>query len=281
MSLNGNANGIGGDDPRAVIFAGGNGARVTLDFQWLTPVSDLIAIYSRDRDPTALFQCPLDRHRVVIGTQLQSRDWDHANGVVDRATPDVKVVLEDRKPSPITNGYIRAVIAHSERNQREADQEAENQRYGDYASVFLRPNHQSIDVAFYAGRQPPKLNSDYVQNVSLSETVADDEDHKTTLAETIPDGSPSSGQEFGGWVTKDIAAKDHEDELRNEAETARFLAIVEAERPHLKPKDTVVLNDWLLGSLTIAEVADKVGMTKGGVSKMAARLEKRLRAKNI
>jgi DNA-binding transcriptional LysR family regulator len=31
--------------------------------------------------------------------------------------------------------------------------------------------------------------------------------------------------------------------------------------------------------VSIAEVADKVGMTKGAVSKMAARLEKRLRAK--
>ena len=41
-----------------------------------------------------------------------------------------------------------------------------------------------------------------------------------------------------------------------------------------------MVNDWLLGNLTIAEVADKVGMSKGGVSKMAARVTKRLRAKN-
>jgi hypothetical protein len=41
-----------------------------------------------------------------------------------------------------------------------------------------------------------------------------------------------------------------------------------------------VLDEWLLGDLTIEEVAHKVDMTKGGVSKMAARLEKRLRAKN-
>lgn len=110
-------NGIGGDDPRAVIFAGGgNGARITLDFQWLAPRADLIVIYSRDHDPTTMFPFCLGRHRVVIGTQLRNSDWDHANGVVDRATPDMKVVLEDRKPSPITAGFVRAVMANSERN---------------------------------------------------------------------------------------------------------------------------------------------------------------------
>ena len=101
-----------------------------------------------------MFPFRLDRHRVVIGTQLRSRD---ANGVVDRATPDVKVVLDGQKPSSITHGYIRATLAHAERQQREADQEAENQRNGDYAPVFLKPNHQSIDGAFYEGRKPPKL----------------------------------------------------------------------------------------------------------------------------
>jgi hypothetical protein len=155
--LEGKRNGIGGDDPRAIIFAGGgNGARVTLDFQWLALTSDLIVIYSRDHDPTTMFPFRLNRHRVVIGTQLRSRDWDHANGVVDRATPYVKVVLDGRKPSPITEGYIRAVMVHSERLQREADQEAENQRYGDYAPVFLKPGQQQIDIGFYEGRQPPE-----------------------------------------------------------------------------------------------------------------------------
>jgi hypothetical protein len=37
-----------------------------------------------------------------------------------------------------------------------------------------------------------------------------------------------------------------------------------------------VLNDWLLGNRSIAEVADKVGMTKGGVSKMATRIAETL-----
>jgi hypothetical protein len=74
---------------------------------------------------------------------------------VDRATPDVKAVLEDRKPSPITNGYIRAVITHSERQQREANQEAENQRNGNYAPVFSQADEQKIDIGFYEARKPP------------------------------------------------------------------------------------------------------------------------------
>ena len=62
--------------PRSRFAGGGNGARVTLDFQWLTPVSDLIVIYSRDHDPTAsVFQCPLDRHRVVIGSSGRPTPW--------------------------------------------------------------------------------------------------------------------------------------------------------------------------------------------------------------
>jgi DNA-binding transcriptional LysR family regulator len=41
-----------------------------------------------------------------------------------------------------------------------------------------------------------------------------------------------------------------------------------------------VLDNWLLGDLTIAEAAAQLSMTPSGVSKMAARLEKTLRAKN-
>jgi hypothetical protein len=48
----------------------------------------------------------------------------------------------------------------------------------------------------------------------------------------------------------------------------------------MSPKEATVLNERLLASRPIAEVADRVGMTKGGVSKMATRLAEGLRAKN-
>ena len=252
-------NGIGGDDPRRVNFSGGgNGARFTLDLQWITgPLIDVTASYSLEH-----------RHRVVVGTQLRNSDWDYANGVMDRATPDVKVVLEDRKPSPITSAYIAAILANSEQRQRETDQEAENQRNGDWAPVFLTPNQLRLDIGFYNGRQPPKLEPDYLPIASLSESVTNDDGHSVgNLGDTIADTAPAE------------AAEDRAEELRDAAETERLLTIVDAERPCLSPKETIVLNEWMLGSLTIAEVADKVGMTPGGASKMAARLEKRLRTK--
>jgi RNA polymerase sigma factor (sigma-70 family) len=242
-------NGIGGEDPQPANFSGGgNGARITIDFQWMDG--------------------PETRHRIVLGTQMRGRDWDYANGVVDRATPDIKTVLEGRKPSPITAGYVRGVMHHNERRQRESDQEAENRLNGDYAPVFLKPDRQQIDIGFYEGRKPPKLEADYVPVASLDEAHTDDEGSKSTLADIVADESPV------------INAEAREDEARIEADNIRFLAIVDAERPLLSPNETVVLDNSLLGPLTIAEVADKVGMTPGGVSKMAARLEKKLRAKN-
>src|SRR5262245_51295556 len=126
-------NGIGGGDPRPVSFSGGNGARITIDVQWNTD----------------------DRHRIVIGTQLRNSDWDYSNGVVDRAGPDIKAVLGDRAPCPITKGYIAGIVTNSELRQRETNQEAENQRSGDYAPVFLKPDRQQVDIGFYKGRQPP------------------------------------------------------------------------------------------------------------------------------
>jgi hypothetical protein len=181
----------------------------------------------------------------------------------------VKVALEGRKPSPITSAYIAAVLAYSEQRQRETDQEAENQRNGDWAPVFLTPNQLRLDIGFYNGRQPPKLDPDYLPIASLSETVTnDDGDSVGNLGDTIADTAPAE------------AAEDRADELRDAAETERLQAIFDGERTLLGPKETVVVNDWLLGNLTIAEVADNVGMSRGGVSKMAARVTKRLRAKN-
>jgi RNA polymerase sigma factor (sigma-70 family) len=242
-------NGIGGEDPRPANFSGGgNGARITIDFQWMDG--------------------PEMRHRIVLGTQLPGRDWDYANGVVDRATPDIKTVLEGRKPSPITAGYVRGVMHHNERRQRESDQEAENQLSGDFSPAVLRPSQMKIDIGFYEGRKPPKLEPDHAPVAGLDESRTDDDGGKATLHEIVADEAPA------------INAEAREDEARLEADHVRFLAIVEAERPSLSPKEAFVLDNWLLGDLTIAEVAARLSMTPGGVSKMAARLEKRLRAKN-
>src|SRR5262249_40950290 len=156
-------------------------------------------------------------------------------------------------------GYVRATMAHSERLQRESNQEAENQRNGDFAPVFLKPflKPDQIDIGFYQGRQPPKFEPDYQPVASLDETTyADDE--RATLADIVADTAPAENAEA------------REEERRIEADHLRFLAIVEAMRPSLSQKETAVLDNWLLGPMTIAEVAGAVEMTKSGVSKMAA-----------
>src|SRR5262249_28022655 len=182
---------------------------------------------------------PEIRHRAVIGTQLRTSDWDHANGVVDRAGPDVKAVLEGRKPSPITAGYVMGVMAHNECRQREADQEAENQRTGDYAPVFLKPNLQPVDIGFYEGRKPPKLERDYMPIASLSESCAVDDDSKATLVDIIADGSAARSEERAAV----------------EVQLCGLEAAIDALKPDLSQKELVVLDDWLLGSKSITEIA--------------------------
>ena len=81
--------------------------------------------------------------------QLRGSDWDYATGVVERASPDIKAVLDNQQPDPTLTGQLRAVIDHNEQRQREAEQEAENQRIGDYSSVFLKPDRQQVDIGFY------------------------------------------------------------------------------------------------------------------------------------
>src|SRR5262249_35259829 len=127
---------------------------------------------------------------------------------------------------------------------------------------FLKPDQ--IDIGFYEGRKPPKFEPDYQPVASLDQTTyADDE--RGTLGDIVADTAPAENAEA------------REEERRIEADHLRFLAIVDAERPLLTPKEAFVLDHWLLGNLTIAEVAAKIGMTKGGVSKMAARLTKKLK----
>jgi DNA-directed RNA polymerase specialized sigma subunit len=52
-----------------------------------------------------------------------------------RVAAGLQTILDG--PAPVLAGRMRAVIADDDRRRREAEQEAENQRNGDYAPVFL------------------------------------------------------------------------------------------------------------------------------------------------
>src|SRR5262249_43627517 len=92
----------------------------------------------------------LDLTGPVIGFQLFDRAWDHALGIADRVSRDLRTLAD-----LIANraGLARAIVAHKGRRKREADQKAETQVRGDYSPVFwevrdtLKP-----DIQF----RPPK-----------------------------------------------------------------------------------------------------------------------------
>src|SRR5262249_55688596 len=76
----------------------------------------------------------LDLAGPVIGFQLYDRAWDHALGAADGISRDLRTAVDFLVDLP---GLARAIVAHNERCQREADEETENQRNGDYAPVIL------------------------------------------------------------------------------------------------------------------------------------------------
>jgi hypothetical protein len=71
---------------------------------------------------------------VTVGIQLPG-STDPLE-VIERLSPDLRIVISYNMPA--IKGQIRAVVADSERRQREADQEAENQRLGIGIRYFLR-----------------------------------------------------------------------------------------------------------------------------------------------
>ena len=56
-------------------------------------------------------------------------------GLAERAAADMQIIING--PAPGISGRMRAVIDHHERRQREIAQEAENQKNGNYDSVFF------------------------------------------------------------------------------------------------------------------------------------------------
>src|SRR5262249_61573632 len=76
----------------------------------------------------------LDLTGPLIGFQLYDRAWDHAVGIADRVSRDLRTLADLIANIP---GLARVIVAHNERRQRETDQEVENQRNGDYAPGFL------------------------------------------------------------------------------------------------------------------------------------------------
>jgi hypothetical protein len=76
---------------------------------------------------------------VKIGVQLFG--GTDARAIIERMSPDLRGLLELPRPeAPRLSGRMRAIVAHSDRQQRKAEQEVENQKCGDWNPVFTDAN---------------------------------------------------------------------------------------------------------------------------------------------
>ena len=69
---------------------------------------------------------------VTVGVRLYDKAQPHVGGVMDRLSTDLRALLgfEPLSKEPRLLGRMRAVIAHGERQQREADQEQRTRKTG-------------------------------------------------------------------------------------------------------------------------------------------------------
>src|SRR5262249_41643560 len=92
----------------------------------------------------------LDLTGPIIAFQLFDRAWDHALGIADRVSQDLRTAADFIANLP---GWARARAAKSGRGQRGANQEVKNQPRGAYIPVFWEArNTQKPDIK----SRPPK-----------------------------------------------------------------------------------------------------------------------------
>jgi hypothetical protein len=226
--------------PPGTFPPGANGARVTLDFQ---------SMVSETR-----------RRRTTLRVQLGSVLADHVLPLWNRASPDARLLSDHRSETSVRYGWLRAVLDHHERRQDEIEQEAENQRGGDYNPVFLgaRPKTGGIDIRQCKGREPPRLLPDHLPVVSLGDAYSHDDEWVGSLAHTIAAGGMPDSPELA------------------------VIEAINAERPFLTPIQTAIA-DWMLGLFSGTEersqgqLADDVGKTEGYVSKQRKQVEEKVK----
>lgn len=187
----------------------------------------------------------LDMKGAIIGVRLYDNAEPHVRGVMDRLSSDLRILLGFEPPSkePRLLGRMRAVVAHGERLQREADQEAENQQGGNYNPVFLEARdglRAGIKTRQQKKRATAKL---YTRPPRISE----DPD----LSRLDP-------------VLREYSHADR---------VALLVGAAEALRPSLDDKARAVL-DWLLDprERNLTALAAEIDITKGYASKLRGRV---------
>jgi hypothetical protein len=275
-----------GEPTDPVSFAGGgNGARLLFDLQWWEALLSNIVRYveqgplfrpqrwfskstngfSGGYCDTNIIQGELPttklRHRLKLGTQL--RESDNARAIHERISRDLPEVVKRQPPSPMLMGWIRAVVDHVIRAQREADDEAQKRARGDHSPTFLEAVRSAIDVKFYKGRKPPRFLPKWMPMARLDDAY----NHQ--------DGS--DGTSDGKRTLHDTIAA-NQDAAEQEKQAA--LEAAAAVRPKLTDKNDIAMLDRLVARLRgdavggLSEIASEIGITKGAASKVSERLKK-------
>lgn len=225
-----------GEDPRAIDYRGGNATRLTFDWQWTL---------------LDAWQLVKKRSRIVFGFQAHTAAG--AIALSDRLQ-ELRSVLGGRRPDAWLAGVSAAFLDHMFRRQREADSEAEKRAAGDHSPTFLEADRVA-DVQFVGAKEPPGFAPEYVPMMRLDEHSSFDDAGNRMVHHEL------------------AAAKQPPPPLPSDEEA---IAAIERERPFLSLDENIAADaaiEAIRGAPYSASVlAAKLGMTKGGASKVFHRV---------
>ena len=275
-----------GEPTDPVNFAGGgNGVRLLFDLQWWEAMlSNVVSVvtgatrvakqypslgsFGPAPPPRMLiegnFPTTKARHRLKLGTQL--RQSDNAIDAHKRISADLPQVVKQQPLDPELMGWIRAVVDHDIRRQREADDEVQKRAAGDHSPTFLEANRNAVDVKFYKGRRPPRFLPKFMIMARLDDMYSHHPD-----------------AEDGHSLHDSVAAPDTSSTYEKELQAA--MEAVKALRPTLANKNEIAVLDALEARLEgrasggFDQMAKELGMLKGTASKVAHRLAKLIRGR--
>jgi hypothetical protein len=267
-------------------FSGGNGPRLTFDFQWWLPrlvIANYISSlgpfrndesevrtfktmpwgrpetnYSRSH--TTAIPTLESRHRIAVGVQLGGSD--NAPAVQERISENLPELLRQQPVGDTLKGWTRAFIDHLIRRQREADDEAQKRLVGDHSPTFLETEPHSVDLRFPGARRPPKYLRLRLPMASMDAPIRTEEsgdgavDEANSLHEIIGGDKAEPGvdqqAETTRWALKELRLSLRKNELPI---ADRMLDILDDHRSH-----------------SLTELATDLGHSKGQISKLWGRV---------
>ena len=206
------------------------------------------------------------RHRLKLGLQL--RKSDNAEPVQQRISEGLSQVTRQQPRSPVLMGWIRAVVDHLVRRQREADDEAEKRQRGDHSPTFLEAERNVVDIKFYKGRQPPRFSPKWQPMARLDDAYSHQSEEGDSAKSTLHDVTYSPD------ALREAAAA--------EEQRQKALAVAAAVRPTLTNKTEIDMLNGLEARLRgdaeggLIEIAKEIGITKGAASKVVQRLKRKI-----